>query len=144
MSDALLYDRDPLAWAEAQAEVLRRRSGNELDWEHVAEEIEDMGRSITRACESHVVNILAHLLKIEFAGAEAPLRHWRAEVEEFQLALETDITPTLEARLPERLEALYARARKLTRLSFEKREETPPELPEACPYGWADIIGRTP
>lgn len=138
----MLYERDPLAWAEAQAEALRRRSGNELDWEHVAEEIEDVGRSITRACESHVVNILAHLLKLEFSGLTEPRRHWGAELGEFRLALEADLTPTLEARLPVRVADLYPRAVKMLRLAYDKRGEEAPVVPETCPYEWADVLGR--
>ena len=37
MSD--LYDADIAAWAEQQANALRRRAANEVDWENVAEEI---------------------------------------------------------------------------------------------------------
>ena len=38
MSD--LYGADIVAWAEQQADALRRRAANEIDWENVAEEIE--------------------------------------------------------------------------------------------------------
>ena len=65
-----LYERDFTAWAEAQVEALRKRSANEIDWENVAEEIESVGRSDTRAFNSLVEHILAHMLKIEFSGAE--------------------------------------------------------------------------
>jgi hypothetical protein len=44
-----LYDRDALAWSEHQAGLLRRVARgervNEVDWEHVIEEIEDAGLS---------------------------------------------------------------------------------------------------
>ena len=43
MSD--LYEDDILLWSEHQAEALRRRAANEIDWENVAEEIEAVGRS---------------------------------------------------------------------------------------------------
>jgi hypothetical protein len=51
------YDTDILAWSEQQASVLRglRSRGdlpNELDLEHVAEEIEDVGRSELNAAQS--------------------------------------------------------------------------------------------
>ena len=42
MSD--LYEADIAAWAEQQADALRRRAANEIDWENVAEEIEDVAR----------------------------------------------------------------------------------------------------
>lgn len=38
------YDLDTYAWAREQADALRRRSANEIDWENVAEEIESLGK----------------------------------------------------------------------------------------------------
>jgi hypothetical protein len=46
MSD--LYEADIAAWAEQQANALRRRAANEIDWENVAEEIESLARSDRR------------------------------------------------------------------------------------------------
>ena len=45
MSD--LYEDDILLWSEHQAEALRRRAANEIDWENVAEEIESVGAKPT-------------------------------------------------------------------------------------------------
>jgi hypothetical protein len=36
-----LYDADILLWSEQQAEFLRRRATNSLDWDNLAEEIGD-------------------------------------------------------------------------------------------------------
>ncbi len=35
-----LYDQDFVAWTRDQADALRRRSGNELDWENLLEVLE--------------------------------------------------------------------------------------------------------
>jgi hypothetical protein len=44
-----LYHRDVLAWSEHQADLLRRvgrgERVNDIDWDLVAEEIEDVGLS---------------------------------------------------------------------------------------------------
>jgi Domain of unknown function DUF29 len=55
-----VYDSDILVWSEQQAELPRRRAANALDWDHLAEEIEDVGRSELRAVESHLVQALRH------------------------------------------------------------------------------------
>ena len=66
-----LYEDDILLWAERQAELLRRRAAGELvndaelDWENVAEEVADVGRSELRAVASHLVQALLHDLKAE-------------------------------------------------------------------------------
>jgi len=39
-----LYDTDVAAWAGRQAGALRRRAANEVDWDNVAKEIEDVER----------------------------------------------------------------------------------------------------
>jgi hypothetical protein len=39
-----LYDSDFALWSERQADALRRRDGNEIDWDNVAEEIESLSR----------------------------------------------------------------------------------------------------
>jgi hypothetical protein len=49
MTPDLLYEEDFYAWTQQQAQALRRlRVGdNDLDIEHIAEEIEDLGRAIS-------------------------------------------------------------------------------------------------
>jgi hypothetical protein len=53
-----LYERDILAWSARQADLLRRFAHGErvngIDWEHVAEEIEDVGLSELNAVRSHL------------------------------------------------------------------------------------------
>lgn len=58
-----LYERDFLGWTEAQADALRRRSPNELDWDNLLEEIEDLGKSIENELYNRASVLLAHLLK---------------------------------------------------------------------------------
>ena len=51
------YDEDFYAWTQYQAEVLRSMpcDDNRFDRDHVAEEIEDLGKSERRAAESQIV-----------------------------------------------------------------------------------------
>lgn len=137
-----LYQRDIVAWAEAQAEALRKRSANEIDWENVAEEVGDVGGNIVRACESQVINILAHFLKIAFSGASEPQKHWRKEIGGFRIELDRDLTPTIDTRMPERMEKLYRYAVKGLVYEWEEREESPPAFRQTCPYTWDDVKGR--
>jgi Domain of unknown function DUF29 len=50
MSDSDLYGEDILLWSELQSALLRRLAAgeagaNKVDWPHVDEEIEDLGRA---------------------------------------------------------------------------------------------------
>ncbi len=61
-----LYDHDALVWSERQANLLRRLADGErvndaIDWPHVIEEIEDVGRSQLSSCENLLRLALLHL-----------------------------------------------------------------------------------
>jgi len=58
-----LYDADIIAWAEEQANLLRTGRLSELDIDHIAEEIEDVGKSEQRKLTSRMALLIAHLIK---------------------------------------------------------------------------------
>jgi hypothetical protein len=74
-----LYDKDAYSWAMQQADALRRRSANEVDWDNVAEEIESVGKSEARELSSRMAVLLAHLLKWRFQ-ADQRSRSWEATI----------------------------------------------------------------
>jgi Domain of unknown function DUF29 len=80
MNDGL-YDTDIALWSERQANALRRRAGNEIDWENVAEEIESLGRSDRREIRSRLEVICKHLLKWQFQP-DARSTSWRGSITE--------------------------------------------------------------
>ena len=96
-----LYEEDFYAWTQQQAELLRRLSavGNKIDLEHIAEEIEDLGRGDLRAARSLCQHIIEHLLKLEHSGLDEPANHWRDEIVEWRLQLEQILTRSIEAKL---------------------------------------------
>jgi hypothetical protein len=79
-----LYQRDFLAWSKQQAEALRtagRTASNQLlDWENLAEEIEELGASQRSAVASHIMRIIQHLVKLEYSPAAEPRNGWRRTV----------------------------------------------------------------
>ena len=60
------YETDYLQWLETTAEKLRRHNYDDVDWENLIEEIEDMGRSERRRLESNLIVLLLHLLKWQY------------------------------------------------------------------------------
>jgi hypothetical protein len=60
------YERDVVAWAHEQAQLLRSGQLTALDIEHIAEEIEDVGKSEQRELASRMAVLLAHLLKWQY------------------------------------------------------------------------------
>ena len=74
MPDGPRYDDDFYAWTQHQAEVLREMpaTDNRFDREHVAEEIEDLGKSERDAVRSQIRRIIEHLLKLAYSPAAQP------------------------------------------------------------------------
>ncbi len=63
------YENDIVAWANEQAQLLRTKQFTLLDWEHLAEEIEDVGKSEQRELASRMAVLLCHLLKWQYQPA---------------------------------------------------------------------------
>ncbi|KND55735.1 Beta-glucosidase/6-phospho-beta-glucosidase/ beta- galactosidase [Candidatus Paraburkholderia kirkii] len=55
-----------MAWAREQAALLREGKFSAIDVEHIAEEIEDVGKSEQRELSSRMAVLLAHLLKWQY------------------------------------------------------------------------------
>lgn len=68
MSSEELYWRDTYSWAMQQAEALRHRDLEALDWDNLIEEVEDIGKHHRDQWTSYCENVVEHMLK---------LRHWR-------------------------------------------------------------------
>ncbi|MBK5966545.1 hypothetical protein CCR95_21325 [Thiocystis minor] len=63
MRDRTRYDADIVNWSREQAQFLRAGHFNQLDLEHLADEIEDVGKSEQRELANRMAVLLAHLLK---------------------------------------------------------------------------------
>ena len=129
-----LYEHDVLAWSERQAELLRRVARgervNDVDWDHVVEEIEDVGVSELNAVHSYLYQMLVHLLKLRgWPDLEAE-HHWLAEIDAFQTGLERRFTPSMRRRI--NLANIHARAvRQIDLLEYSGKPALPP--PAICP-----------
>jgi hypothetical protein len=127
------YEMDVILWSQEQARLLRAGRFAELDLEHLADEIEDVGKSEKREL---VAVLLAHLLKWR-SQPENRTNSWRATINDQRkrIALAIKETPSLKAVMRNRdwLEDMWldarARARKETGLAEE-------DLLEACPGRW--------
>ncbi len=140
LSADALYEEDFYAWTVQQADLLRRMplTSNSVDAEHVAEEIEDLGRSELRTAQSLVEHIIEHLLKLEFSGLDDPIEHWRDEIVEWRLQLEKTLTRSIEAKLD--LAARYRAALRLVRRLEREIPGLTGRLPPACLYTLEQII----
>jgi hypothetical protein len=133
------YDDDIYAWSQEQAAALRRLAEthrdlpNELDLEHVAEEIEDVGKTELRTVESFLELMLRHLLKIASAPDARPARHWRDEVRLQHRALRKDLKNSMRQLVE--LNELWDTATKRADAALDEHDDVLlPGLPQTCPF----------
>ena len=81
------YESDFYGWTKQQANLLKNRKIAEIDWDNLAEEIEDLGRSEKRQLESRLEILIMHLLKWQFQP-NMPSRSWQLTIKEQRLRLE--------------------------------------------------------
>ncbi|HEY3621840.1 MAG TPA: DUF29 domain-containing protein [Roseiarcus sp.] len=133
-SATISYDKDVILWSEKQARLLRAGRFAELDVEHLADEIEDVGKSEKREFASRMAVLLAHLLKWS-RQPKMRTNSWRLTIvdQRKRIALAIKATPSLNAvmRDPDWREDIWLDARAQVRKETDLTED---ELPEACPW----------
>ncbi len=140
MSTSTLYDRDFYAWANEQAGLLREGKLTQADIEHIAEEIESMGKSEKRELVSRLTILLLHLLKWQF---QAPKRSksWQNSVEVQRISLDSHLrdNPSLKSVLDSSISEAYRVAR------LEAENETGIDkntFPVTCPWSFDQMIAE--
>jgi hypothetical protein len=133
-----LYDEDFFEWTRRSAELLRAGQLDQADIEHIAEEIESMGKSEKRELVSRLTVLLTHLLKWQ---NQPVLRgtSWRLTLQEQRNQLEDHLAdnPSLKSTLAETIAAAYRNA-----ILGAARETgmDPDVFPAACPWSFQQII----
>src|SRR5471032_3601365 len=94
------YEADVVAWANEQAAFLRSGKFSEIDFEKIAEEIEDVGKSEQRELASRMAVLIAHLLKWKYQPDRRG-SSWRRtiEVQRERIELRLKKTPSLAPML---------------------------------------------
>jgi hypothetical protein len=130
MSDVTsLYEEDLAAWAQQQAEALRaaaRGGSNQLlDWEHLAEEIDDLANSFRFALESQISRIIQHHVKLAHSPALDPRRGWRRTIRQARSEIDRILrkNPSLKREIPQLIEAESRAAVELAVKDLEDYDE---------------------
>ncbi len=95
-----LYEKDVVRWAQEQARLLREGDFARLDIEHIADEIEDVGKAEQRELASRMAVLLAHLLKWRFQP-QLRTKSWRdtIDIQRKSIARRIEATLSLKATL---------------------------------------------
>ncbi|MDO5055753.1 MAG: DUF29 domain-containing protein [Lautropia sp.] len=132
------YTDDIVAWANQQAALIRAGQFDQLDLEHIADEIEDVGKSEQRELASRLAVLLGHLLKWHVQPNHRS-RSWqltiKAQRKELSLALKE--TPSLKTRLTDEawLDVVWSHA-----VALAARETGLDDFPEALPWAMQQVL----
>lgn len=132
------YDVDIIGWANEQARLLRAGLFSQLDIEHIADEIEDVGKSEKRELRSRMAVLLAHLLKWQYqAGYRG--NSWRRTIKIQRSGIEECLieTPSLKADLgqPHWWKRVWDEG-----VGIAVKETGLDCFPESCPWGFEQIM----
>lgn len=129
------YDSDLSAWATEQAALLRAGRLAELDIEHLAEEIEAIGRSDLRCLRRALRETLEGLATLRYSSAQGPRTEWKGCLAKQRAVIEDCLadSPSLKAKMEDLLAPSWTNARRLALIGLEKYGEAP-QIPEKNPF----------
>lgn len=132
------YEADFFAWANEQAALLRAGRLSAADIEHIAEEIEDMGRAEQRELENRLKQLLLHLLKWRFQP-ERRGSSWQASVRIQRVEITKHIkkNPSLKADIAETMSDAYEIAQIAAAGETGLLETV---FPAECPWSYEQIM----
>ncbi|BAP55361.1 hypothetical protein THII_1064 [Thioploca ingrica] len=145
---AELYEHDFNAWIHNQISLLKAGKTNEIDIEHLIEELEDMGKSNLRELESRFIILIAHLLKWQFQLATLETqwqdfegKSWRKTIIEqrAQLLHLLRKVPSLKQELQNAMIDAYPHALDLAIDETGLPEST---FPKTCPYTIEQLLDK--
>ncbi len=132
------YDADFFQWTQSTAEMIRQGRLAEVDLEHVAEEIEDMGKRDRREVRSRLIVLLMHLLKWELQP-ELRTPSWGSTIDEQRTQIQFTIqdSPSLHRLPSDELAATYKRA---VKRAIAQTGLGADRFPSSCPYTAEQIL----
>jgi hypothetical protein len=138
--NAVAYDDDFFAWTMQQADLLREGALSEIDVANLAEEIEDMGKSLRRELRNRMVVLLAHLLKWQCQPNHRS-RSWSGTAREQRRQINDLLAESASLRpvLAQELAPLYSAARGKAADETGFPETT---FPADCPFTLAQILAQ--
>ena len=132
------YRQDIVAWAHEQASLIRAGRFDQLDLEHIADEIDDVGKSEQRELASRMAVLMAHLLKWQYQP-ERNGTSWQRTIKEQRKALNLHLkqVPSLKQKLfnLDWMESTWSDA-----VTLAIKETGLSDFPESCPWLIEDIL----
>jgi Domain of unknown function DUF29 len=133
------YDEDGYGWAMAQADLLRKGRFAEIDLENIVEEIECVGKRERSEYQSHLIRVIAHMIKWEVQPDRRGMSWWlsimngRDEAERF-----LEKNPSLKAHLDD----IHREATRYARRQVYRDTGLPDDVINMVEINYHDTINR--
>jgi Domain of unknown function DUF29 len=134
------YDTDIVAWAEEQAALLRSRSANQLDWEHLAEELEALVRSEVRAVTGPLKVALRHKLLLLGWPSVLSTGKWQHEVRVHLRNMHEAYAASMRRQVEPLLPELYTDALDFAHQHMAETGAPAEPLPTTCPWAFDELL----
>ena len=133
-----LYEIEYEQWLEETINLLKQNRLNELDKEHLIEELEEFSRREKKTVERLLEQIIRHLLLLQYWTSEYEYNsnHWKAEIMSFRSQLNEDLTQNLRNHLELNKARVYEKALKYV----TQKTGYDVLFPENCPYTLEQIL----
>ena len=141
MNTQSLYEKDFYQWTVETANHLRSKKLNELDIDHLAEEVESMGISEIGQLGSRLEVLIIHLLKWQYQPSYRG-RSWNLTINEQRIRVKRLLKkmPSLKSKLNDEFQEVYPIAVIRTEKETGLDRKTFPEIP---PYTIDQILDDT-
>ena len=117
-----LHNQDLNLWLEQVATSIKNRDFENMDWDGLLEEIEDMGASEKRALRSYTRRLIDHILKLRYWNLEKDYnqKHWEREVVNFRYEIRQILkeSPSLKNYLQQNYQDWYVNSVKAMQREF--------------------------
>jgi hypothetical protein len=139
MDKMIDYETDFYAWALHNALLLRQGRWSEIDVEHLAEELEDMGNNQPELASRFIV-LIGHLLKWEYQPTHRS-SSWRSSINEQRLQINRLVRkkPSLKPGLATAITDAYPDA---VRLAAKDTYNSTDYFPQECPYSTEQLLNE--
>ncbi|MFM6014627.1 MAG: DUF29 domain-containing protein [Dolichospermum sp.] len=135
-----IYEQDYPEWLDITLNQLENRDLENIDWEHLIEEISTLGSEQRRKVNSYLLRLLIHLLLYNYWQSEKDWsgKGWVKEIDNFRLELDLLLeSKVLYKHCEQVLDKIYVKARNN---AIRKSELSAAVFPENCPYSLTEIL----
>jgi hypothetical protein len=135
-----LYEIDEHLWLEETIKILKENRLQELDLEHLIEELASLVKRGKNRVSSFLEQIIRHFLLLQYWTGEREINkyHWQAEIQSFRTQLRKYLTTNLHNYLDNEINIIYQDA-----LDYVcQKTGFSVDFPQECPYTLEQLLDK--